>query len=241
MKSGKIALIAVSSLLLTIFGILGNVLATNFPTVPRPLLWIGVGVIIVAFVAVKVLLAVVDSRQGRVVPPSRQRRSRPSQANLHHPSDAAQKAVQATDALPTVALSSAADSGIPEEGQPTIEQPMLLCLALDVSGSMKKPILDHTGKDIERWTSIHNALEHFVQLGVAWVKYPETQQVLPLYHLMAYGFGFKETMHELGIRVGSDVTAHQYTEICMLCKICGAGHALKLTRKPNGEIRATLQ
>lgn len=117
---------------------------------------------------------------------------------------------------------------------------MQLCLALDVSGRLKKPILDHTGKATERWTSIHNALEHFVQLGVAWVKYPETQQVLSLYHLMAYGFGFKDTMRELGIRVGSDVTTHQYTEIRMLCKICGAGHALKLTRKPDGEIRANI-
>lgn len=204
MKSGKIALIAASFLLLAIVGILGNVLATNFPAVPRPLLWIGAGVIIVAFVAVNVLLAVVDSRQGGVVPPSRQsrpqRRSRPSQADLLHPSDAAQKAVQATDALPPAASPVAAGSGAPEEGQPTIEEPMLLCLALDVSDSMKKPILDHTGKAIERWTSIHNALEHFVQLGIAWVKDPETQQVLPLYHLMAYGFGFKETMHGLGIR-----------------------------------------
>lgn len=76
---------------------------------------------------------------------------------------------------------------------------MLLCLAIDVSDSMKKPILDHTGKAIQRWTSIENALEHFVHLGIAWVKDPETQQVLPLYHLMAYGFGFKETIYGLGL------------------------------------------
>ncbi len=203
MKSGKIALIAASFLLLAIVGILGNVLAANFPTVPRPLLWIGGGVVIVAFVVVNVLLAVGDTKQGGAVPPSRQRRpqrqSHPSQANLLHSSDTTQKVVQATDVLLT-AVSPRAAAGIAEEGQPTIEQPMLLCLAIDVSDSMKKPILDHTGKAIERWTSIHNALEHFVHLGVAWVKDPETQQVLPLYHLMAYGFGFKETMHGLGIR-----------------------------------------
>jgi hypothetical protein len=32
------------------------------------------------------------------------------------------------------------------------------------------------------------------------VKDPETQKVLPLYHLLAYGFGFKETMYGLGMR-----------------------------------------
>jgi hypothetical protein len=205
MKSGKIVLFAVSFLLLAIVGVLGNVLAANFPTVPRPLLWIGGGAIIVAFVVVNVILVVVDTKQSVAVPqPSRrsrpQRRSHPSQANISHPSDAAQKPVQATNVIPTAVSPRTVTSGIPEEGQPTIEQPMLLCLAIDVSDSMKKPILDHTGKAIERWTSIHNALEHFVHLGVAWVKDPETQQVLPLYHLMAYGFGFKETMHGLGLR-----------------------------------------
>lgn len=211
MKSGKIILIAVSFLLLAIVGVLGNVLAANFPTVPRPLLWIGGGAIIVAFAAVNVILVVLDAKQSgaAVSQPSRQTRSQtrsprqrsyPSQADSSHSSDAAQKPVQAADVLPTAVLPRTGTSGIPEEGQPTIEHPMLLCLAIDVSDSMKGPILDHTGKAIERWTSIQNALEHFVHLGVAWVKDPETQQVLPLYHLMAYGFGFKETMHGLGLR-----------------------------------------
>jgi hypothetical protein len=65
---------------------------------------------------------------------------------------------------------------------------------------MKRPILDHTGKTIQRWTSVSNAVEHFVHLGVAWVKDPGTQRVLPLYYLMAFGFGFKETMYGFGMR-----------------------------------------
>lgn len=85
-------------------------------------------------------------------------------------------------------------------GKPTVETPMLLALAIDVSDSMKQPIFDHTGKTIQRWTSVRNAVEHFVHLGVSWVQDPEIQEVLPLYYLMAYGFGFKELMHGMGWR-----------------------------------------
>ena len=77
---------------------------------------------------------------------------------------------------------------------------MLICLAIDVSDSMKDPIIDHTGKKIMRWVSLKNAVEHFVQLGVSWVQDPGTQVILPLYHLMAYGFGFKETVYSFGWR-----------------------------------------
>jgi len=87
-----------------------------------------------------------------------------------------------------------------DEGQPTVERPMLICLAVDVSGSMKQPIIDHTGKTISRWISVRDAIEEFVHQGVSWVKDPETQKVLPLYHFMAYGFGFREVMHAIGLR-----------------------------------------
>jgi len=211
MKSGKIVLIAINFLLLPIVAALGNVLAANFPAVPRPLLWIGGGAIIVAFTAVNVTLVILEAKQSEVVvsqsspqtrsqPQLLKQRSHSPQTSSSHPSDVAPKPLQTVDALSSTASSIAISSSTPEEGQPTIEHPMLLCLTIDVSDSMKKPILDHMGKAIERWTSIHNALEHFVHLGVAWVKDPETQQVLPLYHLMAYGFGFKETMHGLGLR-----------------------------------------
>ena len=211
MKSGKTVLITINFLLLPLVGILGNVLAANFPTVPRLLLWIGGGAIIVAFTAVNVMLVVLEAKQSEAAvsqPPSQtgsktqslKQRSHPPQANTSHSSKFPQKSLQAVDIHSNTPVPRAISFSTLEEGQPTIEQPMLLCLAIDVSDSMKKPILDHTGKAIERWTSIHNALEHFVHLGIAWVKDPETQQVLPLYHLMAYGFGFKETMHGLGLR-----------------------------------------
>lgn len=211
MRSGKTVLITINFLLLPLVGILGNVLAANFPAVPRSLLWIGGGAIIVAFTAVNVTLVILEAKQSEAAasqpssqvrsrPQSLKQRSHPAQANPSHPSNIAQKPLQAVDFYSTTPLPRVLSSSASKEGQPTIEQPMLLCLAIDVSDSMKKPILDHTGKAIERWTSIHNALEHFVHLGIAWVKDPETQQVLPLYHLMAYGFGFKETMHGLGLR-----------------------------------------
>lgn len=87
-----------------------------------------------------------------------------------------------------------------EPGKPTVAKPMLLALAIDVSDSMKHPILDHAGKTIQRWTSVRNAVEHFVHLGVSWVQDPQIQEVLPLYYLTAYGFGFKELMYTLGWR-----------------------------------------
>jgi hypothetical protein len=87
-----------------------------------------------------------------------------------------------------------------DRGKPTVAKPMLLALAIDVSDSMKQPILDHTGKVIQRWTSVRDAVERFVHLGVSWVQDPGTQEALPLYYLMAYGFGFKELMHALGRR-----------------------------------------
>lgn len=100
-----------------------------------------------------------------------------------------------------------------EHGKPTVAKPMLLALAIDVSDSMKQPILDHAGKTIQRWTSVRNAVEYFVHLGVSWTQDPEIQEVLPLYYLIAYGFGFKELMHTLGVRqqpggVVRDLLAH---------------------------------
>lgn len=80
------------------------------------------------------------------------------------------------------------------------DKPFLLCLAIDVSQSMKKPIFDHTGKAIQRWTSIKQVLEEFVHLGTAWMNDPETRRILPSYYLMAYGFGFREAMHQLALR-----------------------------------------
>lgn len=214
-KYGKYALYTLNFLLLPIVAILGNTLAANFPVVPRPLLWIGGGVIIIGFAIVNVALTLTENKQHESVAQQSQHLDRQQRSSLaqshqrsqHRPSshrvDEQRAFVNTTSIAPssihTASTTISSGSAI-EEGQPTVEHPMLLCLALDVSDSMKKPILDHTGKAIQRWATIQEAVEHFVQLGVAWVKDPETQRVLPLYHLMAYGFGFREAMYGLGMR-----------------------------------------
>ncbi|HYT45133.1 MAG TPA: hypothetical protein VEP90_22590, partial [Methylomirabilota bacterium] len=102
MKSGKIVLIAINFLLLPIVAALGNILAANFPSVPRPLLWIGGGAIIVAFTAVNVALVILEAKQSDVVvsqsspqtrsqPQSSKLRSHPPQTSSSHPSDVAPK------------------------------------------------------------------------------------------------------------------------------------------------------
>jgi|SRR5579863_9947661 len=195
MKRVRIILLVLSFLLVSLVGIVSNALAANLSAVPPIRLWVvGIGIIIV-FVAVNVILAVLDAKQKEDASiPSPLRHAK--QKKLHaRPLQDIQQLPSQTVVSPHPPIHTAS-----EEGQPTVEEPMLLCLAIDVSDSMKKPIIDHIGKAIERWTSIHNALEHFIQLGVAWVKDPETQRVLPLYHLLAYGFGFKETMYGLGVR-----------------------------------------
>ncbi len=214
-KYGRYTLITLNFLLLPIVSILGNTLAANFPAIPRPLLWIGGGGIIIGFTIVNVALALTETKQYEV--PSQQSQhldrqhrvylTKPHPRSQNRPSthreDDQQAFVNTTSVVPSsihTASTTFPSGSALEEGQPTIERPMLLCLALDVSDSMKKPILDHTGKAIQRWASIQEAVEHFVQLGVAWVKDPETQRVLPLYHLMAYGFGFREAMYRLGVR-----------------------------------------
>lgn len=60
-------------------------------------------------------------------------------------------------------------------------------------------VIDHAGKTVKRWANIQIVLDRFIYLGAAFVKDPETRRVLPLYHTIAYGFGFAERAHPLGI------------------------------------------
>ena len=60
-------------------------------------------------------------------------------------------------------------------------------------------VIDHAGETIKRWASIQTILDRFVYLGAAFVKDPDTHKILPLYHLMAYGFGFTERAYQFGI------------------------------------------
>jgi hypothetical protein len=86
-----------------------------------------------------------------------------------------------------------------EVGQPTVEHPGLLCFAIDVSNTMVDSVVDHTGKAIQRWANIQTVLDHFIYLGTAIVKDTDTRKVLPLYYVMAYGFGFTEVAYQFRI------------------------------------------
>ena len=204
MKRGKQALVALNLLLVPIVGVLTNVLAANFPALPPLVLWLGSGTIILVFVVVAVIIAVSEGKQNDVATTSHPKHQRSQntggQFSSPKPSSSHMKSnVVSVTHHPSVSpsVSNSQNSAV---DQPTVDHPMLICLAIDVSASMKKSIIDHTGNAIERLTSVTNALEHFVHLGVAWVKDPGTQRILPLYHLMAYGFGFKETVYGLGMR-----------------------------------------
>lgn len=81
-------------------------------------------------------------------------------------------------------------------GQPTVEHPALLCFAIDVSDTMLDSVVDHAGKAIKRWANIQTVLDRFIYLGTAISKDPDTRKVLPLYYVMAYGFGFTEVAYQ---------------------------------------------
>ncbi len=84
-----------------------------------------------------------------------------------------------------------------EIGQPSVDRPALLCFAIDVSATLIDSVLDHAGKTMKRWANIQTVLDRFIYLGTAIVKDVDTRKVLPLYHIMAYGFGFTEVAYQL--------------------------------------------
>ncbi len=211
MKRKKTILIALNTALTFIVTIVSNVLSANIPSIPMLVIWcVGASILIVSII-VSIITTLAEKKSEEVSASQRIRPMAqqpgyaiPYQAPSSHTKTQTYRINQTIQRRTSIPISSVTSNNTRrkdlEEGQPTIESPMLICLALDVSYSMKQPIVDHTGKTITRWTSISNALEHFVHLGVSWVKDPETQKVLPLYHLMAYGFGFRELMHAIGRR-----------------------------------------
>ena len=80
-----------------------------------------------------------------------------------------------------------------QEGKPMVDNPALLCFAIDVSHSMKDALIVHTKDLLQRRMNLRTIIEHFVDLSIAVVQDPATQKVLPRYYLIAYAFGFKET------------------------------------------------
>jgi len=73
---------------------------------------------------------------------------------------------------------------------PTSENPMLIGLMVDVSGSMMTSIHNHSGNSENRLEGLRNALNDFVAFGTILCEQKHTKLVLPLFRLFAYGFGF---------------------------------------------------
>lgn len=191
MKVEKKILIVLDTVLTILVAVIGNILAANIPALSLLAIWIIGGIIILTAIIISITLTLWEDKPEN------------GAMRLYANQQAASKSASQASFSPSQSRPSTSLITQPvgvQIGQPTIDYPMLICLAVDVSQSMKEPIVDHTGKTVERWTSVHEALEHFIHLGVSWVKDPETQKVLPLYYLMAYGFGFKELMHALGRR-----------------------------------------
>ncbi len=199
-------LIALDATLAPTLLVVIGLIPANFPSVSGPLFWSITGAIFVFAVAVNIVVAIskADKKEAPSTPSyslASQSSVQPSTFSWQRRSSSMKKGSlqDTTKTSPKVLTTlTSTKNGQALVSQSSIEHPMLICLAIDVSYSMKKPIFDQTGKVIERWASLKEALEHFVHLGVAWFKDPETQRVLPLYHLMAYGFGFTETAHKLG-------------------------------------------
>jgi hypothetical protein len=207
MKFRKKALLAINLLLASIVGILINVLAANFPVLPPFVLWGSAGTMIIIFIIVNVVVMTQsEDKADEEGAKTQSKHVEESGRSSHNSTSKNRQKFQQTQQTTHVAqhssrtISTAHQPLNGESGQPTVDKPLLLCLAIDVSRSMRKPIIDHTGKAIQRWASIEAALEEFIYLGAAWVKDPGTQRVLPLYRLTAYGFGFREVVHSMGAR-----------------------------------------
>lgn len=66
MKLGRKILVTLNFLLLPVIGILGNVLAANFPVLLLPALWLGGAGIIVIFAIVNIALALSEAKQNEI-------------------------------------------------------------------------------------------------------------------------------------------------------------------------------
>src|SRR5437762_2501235 len=185
MKRRMKFLVGLDTALAPIVAVLTGAISSNFPSVSGPVLWSVLGAIFVFVVIINIIVAI--SKDDKKEAPSISSYSLAPQSAVQSStfspparSSSTQKGtLQDATKLPSRVPSALISTQIRQASatQPSTEHPMLICLAIDVSYSMKKPIFDHTGKVIERWASFKEALEHFVHLGVAWFKDPETQRV----------------------------------------------------------------
>jgi len=202
-KRGRTVLVATVIIVGFVYQTLANAAPAYLPTFTPRVFWGAVITIILITVIVSILQSRAESKQAANKPrtpplPQRNdlRNKSPTLRGSNQTSAKPTEGIQNSSPLSAIHLSP---NEVVEEGQPTVEHPALFCLAIDVSDSMIEAIIDHTGKTIQRWTSIQIALDRFVYLGAGFVKDPQTRKVLPLYNLMAYGFGFAERAYPFRI------------------------------------------
>lgn len=199
MKAGKTVLVALAIIVAFFYQILANTASAYLPKFSWGIFW---GAIVAPLILATIIISVVQSRHDNkhhtpLAHESVQSSPRPKTAQHLPTSQPLQQSLQPLQAERN--FSSRLDQPVViEEDQPTVEHPALLCLALDVSDTMIDSVIDHAGKTVKRWADIQTVLDRFIYLGAAFVKDPDTRKVLPLYHTIAYGFGFTERAHLLG-------------------------------------------
>jgi hypothetical protein len=198
-KAGKTVLVALAIIVAFFYQILANTASAYLPKFSWGIFW---GAIVAPLILATIIISVVQSRHDNkhhtpLAHESVQSSPRPKTAQHLPTSQPLQQSLQPLQAERN--FSSRLDQPVViEEDQPTVEHPALLCLALDVSDTMIDSVIDHAGKTVKRWADIQTVLDRFIYLGAAFVKDPDTRKVLPLYHTIAYGFGFTERAHLLG-------------------------------------------
>lgn len=199
MKVGKTVLVALAIIVAFVYQILANTASAYLPKFSWGIFW---GAIVAPLILATIIISVVQSRHDNkhhttLAQESVQSSQRPKTAQHLLTSQPLQQSLQPIQAERNFS-SRLAQPVVIEEDQPTVEHPALLCLALDVSDTMIDSVIDHAGKTVKRWADIQTVLDRFIYLGAAFVKDPDTRKVLPLYHTIAYGFGFTERAHLLG-------------------------------------------
>lgn len=190
MKLGKTILVALAIIVAFVYQTLANAAPAYLPKVSWGVFW---GAIVAPLTLLTVLIAILQNRSENkqhtsTISHKPSRSPNYSEEAQHKPT--CQPLQQSLPLQPT---------RVEEVGQPTVEHPALICFALDVSDTMIDSVIDHAGKTVKRWGDIQTVLDRFIYLGAAFVKDPETRKVLPLYHTIAYGFGFTERAYLFGM------------------------------------------
>jgi len=197
-KVGKKVLVALEIVVAFVYQFLANTAPAYLPKFSLGIFW---GAIVAPVILATITISIVQSRYENK--PHTSSTSQKSTRSSRKPKTAQylqtnnQSAQQSPPSRPFQVEESIplkpSQPVVIEEGQPTVEHPALLCFALDVSDTMIDSVIDHAGKTVKRWANIQTVLDRFIYLGAAFVKDPDTRKVLPLYHTIAYGFGFTES------------------------------------------------